>query len=84
MSINQSITVNSFYFVNNGEAFRTFPKEISWNGRYITLRDGLRYLIGNGQGAGTKLFDMNGEDGQIYRLRQEQDNWTLLSTKGGN
>ncbi|MBP9853116.1 MAG: hypothetical protein QG629_288 [Patescibacteria group bacterium] len=82
MSINQTVTVNSFYFVNKqGETLRTFPREITWNGRYITFKDGLRYLVGQG----TQIFDMVDAWGrQTYRLRRDGDSWTLLTAKGAS
>ena len=79
MSINQTVSVNSFYFVNKGGGMRTFPREITWNGRYITFKDGLRYLVGQS----TQIFDMSDVFGrQTYHLRRDGNNWTLLTTKG--
>jgi len=81
--INEEINVNAFYF-RNREGLKSFPRQIEWNGQFITfVESGLRLLVQSGQKL-AELFDMNASDGQTYRLRHEADNWTLVGIKGGN
>ena len=75
--VNNKVSVNAFYFAGRGS--RMFPRRIEWEGRQYTFRDGLQYLVKNGENV-LRLFDMN--DGQLtYRLRLENDQWTLVFTK---
>jgi hypothetical protein len=77
--INQEVNVNSFYFAS-GASMKTFPRQIEWNGRPVTFAEtGLRYLVKRGEQL-VRLFDMN-EGDTTYRLRQEDDRWTLVGTK---
>jgi hypothetical protein len=78
-TINTPVNVNAYYFA--GREMKTFPRQIEYSNRAITFASGLRYLVQRGAEA-IKLFDMNGEDGLIYRLQQNGDNWVLLGTKG--
>lgn len=78
--INQDVHVNAFYFA--GQAMRTFPREIEYQGRAVTFASGLRYLVRRGAEA-FQLFDMSSEDGLTYRLRRSGNEWKLLATKGG-
>ena len=78
-AINTPVDVNAYYFT--GREMKTFPRQIEYSNRAITFASGLRYLVQRGAEA-IKLFDMNGEDGLIYRLQQNGDNWVLLGTKG--
>ncbi|QQS69939.1 hypothetical protein IPP75_02285 [Candidatus Saccharibacteria bacterium] len=78
-TINQEVTVNAIYF--SGGDMKTFPREIEYDGRAVAFASGLRYLVRRGAEA-LQLFDMNGEDGLIYRLSRHGDNWTLLGLKG--
>lgn len=80
-TINSEVNVNAFYFA--GRDMRTFPRQIEYRGQAVTFASGLRYLIRQGANA-TKLFDMSGEDGHTYRLRQDGERWLLLGlTHGG-
>lgn len=78
-TINQAVSVNAIYF--SGSDMKTFPREIEYDGRAVTFADGLRYLVRRGAEA-LQLFDMSAEDGYIYRLSRQGDNWTLLGLKG--
>jgi len=78
-TINTPVNVNAYYFA--GREMKTFPRQIEYSNQAITFASGLRYLVQRGAEA-IKLFDMNGEDGLIYRLQQNGDNWVLLGTKG--
>jgi len=78
-TINAPVNVSAYYFA--GAQMKTFPREIEYSGQAITFRSGLRYLVRRGSEA-VRLFDMSGTDGRTYRLRQTDDAWTLLGTKG--
>jgi hypothetical protein len=76
--INQIINVTSFYFAN-GHSFKTYPKQIEFGNTRATFTDGMQYLVQQG-GRAIKLFDMT--DGRTtYRLRQDDNNWTLIGTR---
>ena len=76
--INQIVNVNAFYF-QNGRDFRSFPKQIEFGTTRFTFEDGLQYLVRKGQHV-IRLFDMT--DGHTtYRLRLEDDIWTLVGTR---
>lgn len=75
--INESININAFYFTS-GREFKTFPRQMEYAGRAVTFTSGLRCLIQR-DGRHSCLFDMSGEDGVNYRLRQEGSQWTLVS-----
>ncbi len=77
-AINQIINVNSFYFTS-GQNLKSFPRQIEFGNTRFTFTDGIQYLVKKGQHA-VKLFDMT--DGQTtYRLRLEDESWTLVGTK---
>ena len=82
MSINQTVNVSAFYFQNGHQAFRSFPKQIEWGSVRYTFSDGLQYIVGKGPGA-IKLFDMT-DGSTTYRLRLQDDTWTLLGTRSAN
>ena len=77
--VNETVNVNSFFFAGSRGALRTFPREIELNNKTLTFNDGLQYLVQKGQHV-VRLFDM--EDGeQTYRLRLENNVWTLIGKK---
>ncbi|GAC1387055.1 MAG: hypothetical protein NVS1B7_6090 [Candidatus Saccharimonadales bacterium] len=76
-TVNQVVNVNSFYFPK-GQALRAFPRHIEFGGIQCTFIDGLQYLVYQGKNI-IKLFDMT--DGRVtYRLRLENEKWTLVRT----
>lgn len=76
--INQIINVTSFYFAN-GQTFKSYPRQIEFGNTRFTFTDGIQYIVKQGEKA-IKLFDMT--DGKTtYRLRQDNNNWTLLGTR---
>ncbi len=77
--MNKEIEINSYVFVNK-HGLSPIPKTITVEDqRYSFVDAGLRYLIKRGQHL-ISLFDMT--DGQsVYRLRKENDQWTLVSIK---
>jgi len=77
-SINQTVTVNAFYFAA-GRRMRTFPRSIEFGATNCTFKDGMQYLVRQGQHV-VRLFDMSDGD-LIYRLRNENDTWTLVGTR---
>lgn len=75
--INETINVSAYYFA--GRAGRMFPRQIELGQERFTFQDGLQYVVCKGQQA-IKLFDMT--DGTTtYRLRCENDQWTLVGTR---
>jgi hypothetical protein len=82
--VNREVTVNSFYFTQNQrQNFKSFPRRIEFDGNNVTFAEsGLRLLIKSGQKL-AELFDMSGADGQTYRLKLENNSWTLVGVKGG-
>lgn len=77
--INQIVNVDSFYFATSFGRMKTFPRSLELNNKKLTFDDGLQYLVQKGQHI-VRLFDM--EDGShIYRLRLENDIWTLIGTR---
>lgn len=77
--INESVNVNSFYFATSFGRLRTFPRQVEHDGQKLTFQDGLQYLVQKGQHA-VRFFDMNDGD-QVYRLRYENNVWTLVGKK---
>ena len=79
-SVNQAVNVNAFYFLNgHGLGLKSFPREIEVGEARYTFNDGLQYLVRRGQHV-VKLFDMT-DGSTTYRLRLEDDNWTLVGTR---
>lgn len=77
-ALNEIVTVDSYYF-SNGSSLKAFPRSVTFGTTHHTFVDGLQYLIKKGQDM-VKLFDMS--DGNLtYRLKLEDGQWTLLSTK---
>ncbi len=76
--INQEVELSAVYFT--GREMKTFPRRIQYGGSAITFASGLRYLIHKGTNA-IKVFDMTAGDGRTYRLRQDDNTWTLLAMR---
>ena len=73
--INQPVEVNSFYFTQ-GRQLKSFPERITLGNQQYVFKSGLQLLVHRGQEV-VRLFNMT--DGLTsYRLRQENDQWTLL------
>jgi hypothetical protein len=75
--VNKAVNVNAFYFMKNRDlGLRSFPRQIEFDNDRHTFTDGLQYVLKKGEHV-VKLFDMT--DGRTtYRLRLEDDNWTLV------
>ena len=77
----QEIQITSVYFKNskdNGE-LEAYPRQMIMGGQEYDMEFGMRYLIRKGQQL-IRLFDMT--DGQNqFRLREENDAWTLINMK---
>ncbi len=83
-AINQIVNVNSFYFkdTNADRQLKTYPRAVEFGNTTISFLDGLQYLIHKGKRI-IQLFDMT--DGRtIFRLKLEDDQWTLIGTKSGD
>lgn len=77
-AINQIVNVNAFYF-RGKQQLRTYPKTVEFGNTIISFQDGLQYLIHKGRRM-IQLFDMT--DGRtIFRLKLEDDQWTLIGTR---
>jgi len=73
--INKSVEVNSFYFTR-GKSFKSFPASITLEDQQYAFKSGLQLLVRRGEEV-VRLFSMT--DGLTnYRLRQENDSWTLI------
>ena len=81
-SLSKEIEINSFAFTNK-QGFKSIPRSITVDDHQYSFVDlGLRYLIQQGQHR-IRLFDMT--DGQsVYRLKNEDDRWTLVSIKSAS
>lgn len=77
--INETVSVNAFYFASRQGQLKTFPRQIELNNRQLTFSDGLQYIVQKGQHV-VRLFDMQDGD-QTYRLRYENNVWTLVGTR---
>ena len=77
--MNKEVEINAFTFTNK-HGFASIPQTITVDDQRHSFIDlGLRYLIRKGEHL-TRLFDMT--DGQsVYRLKNEDDHWTLVSVK---
>ncbi|MDB5186059.1 MAG: hypothetical protein JWL85_582 [Candidatus Saccharibacteria bacterium] len=74
---NQTVNVTGFYF--RGHNQRAFPSRIEFGNTQYSFNDGLQYLIYKGKQS-IRLFDMT--DGRMtYRLRCENDQWSLIWTR---
>lgn len=77
-TINKEIEVNAFYF-NQGQNFKSFPRAITFEHKRYTFQDGLQMLVQKGADA-IRFFDMT--DGfNNFRLREENDQWFLISLR---
>lgn len=76
---NQEIEINAYQFINR-RGVKGVPRTITvQNQRYSFVDAGLQYLIQKGQHL-IRLFDMT--DGQrVFRLRLEDNQWTLVNIK---
>lgn len=76
--VNQEVDVNAYYFA--GKDMRSYPRQINFGGRAVTFAEGLRVSLARG-GRLTYLFNMLAEGGDVYCLRQEGSQWTLVGTR---
>lgn len=74
--VNKEIEINSVAFINR-RGVKSVPRKITVDqAEYSFIDSGLQFLIQKGQHL-IRLFDMT--DGQqIYRLRLEDNRWTLV------
>lgn len=73
--INKNVEVNSFYFTT-GRSFKSFPASITLENQQYSFKSGLQMMVRRGEEV-VRLFSMT--DGLTnYRLRQENDQWTLI------
>ena len=77
--INETVNVNAFYFATSFGQLKTFPRQVELGSKSLTFKDGLQNVVQKGQNV-VRLFDMNDGD-HTYRLRLENDTWTLVGTR---
>ena len=76
-----NVEINAVRFVNK-KGIKSVPRTITVEDRrYSFIDSGLQYLIQQGQHL-IRLFDMT-DGNQTFRLRQENNNWTLVGIKAG-
>ena len=77
-TMNRQVDVTALYFTNNNGQLKSFPKRIEYDGGYHQfVESGLQLLVQTASGV-VKIFEMT--DGHNnYRLRNDQNNWTLLA-----
>ncbi len=81
--VNKEVNVSSFYFSRQASGLKSFPRQIELEGEeYTFLESGLRYLVRKGAQL-VQLFDMSDGDNNTYRLRLEDNQWTLVGMKAG-
>ena len=87
--IDAIVEVTALGFINNARSkkdaqrLESFPKRMVWGDREYNFADmTMQYLVQKGQQL-VKLFDVT--DGHTsYRLRLEDDRWTLVGLTGSN
>ena len=87
--INATVEVTALGFKNSSRnktdqpRLESFPKRMIWGNReYAFAEMTMQYLVQRGKQL-IKLFDVT--DGNVsYRLRLEDDRWTLVGTSGNN
>lgn len=77
--MNTDIEINAYTFVNK-QGIKSVPRAITVEDRrYNFVDSGLQYLVKQGQHL-IRLFDLS--DGQqLFRLRLEDGQWTLVNQK---
>ena len=77
----QEIQITSVYFrtPKGSNQFETYPRQMVLDGQEYTFELGMRYLVRKGQQL-IRLFDMT-DGSNNYRLREENDAWTLINMK---
>jgi hypothetical protein len=75
------VEVTALYFRNTRkEQLESYPRRMVYEGReYNFLESGMHYLVQKGQQL-IKLFDVSDGSTQ-YRLRLEDDRWTLVAAR---
>jgi hypothetical protein len=80
----QEIEVTSLYFRHkpNEERLNSYPKRMVYDGReYNFAETSMQYLVQTGQRL-IRLFDVS-DGSTLFRLRLENNNWTLVSKRNG-
>lgn len=82
--INSEVEITSLAFQQssgNKRGLQGYPRRMVWGGReYSFVELGMQYLVKKGQEL-VRLFDMSDELGATYRLRLENNCWTLVGMK---
>jgi hypothetical protein len=78
------VEVTSLYFRHkpSEQRLESYPKRMVYDGReYNFLESSMQYLVKKGQQL-IRLFDVS-DGSTLFRLRLENDRWTLVSMKAG-
>lgn len=76
------VEVTSLYFRNRPTEHRleSYPKQMIYDGReYNFIESSMQYLVHKGQQL-IKLFDVS-DGSKLYRLRLEDNQWTLIGIR---
>lgn len=79
--MNQEVEITALSFRNpkNQRQLESYPRRMVYEGREISFIDCMHYLVQKGQQL-IKLFDVS-DGSTLYRLRLENDCWTLVGTR---
>lgn len=84
-AINQEVQITSLAFRGQRggkQRLESYPRRMVWGNREYTFAElGMRYLVQKGQQL-ISLFDVC-DGNATYRLRLENDRWTLVAVSGG-
>ena len=76
------ITSLAFHQQPNNERLQGYPRRMVYNGQEVSFIElSMQYLVRKGQQL-VQLFDMSDGD-TLYRLRYEDNRWTLIGTGVG-
>lgn len=81
--INNEVEITSLGFrpTPDKRTLQGFPRRMVWSNREYTFAEqGMQYLVRKGQHL-VRLFDVRDSQGTTYRLRQEDNRWTLVTIK---
>lgn len=84
-AINSEIEVTALAFRQPAgqRGMQGYPKRMVWGGReYHFAGQGMQYMVRKGMRL-IKLFDVSDEQGYVYRLRLENNRWTLVAMQAG-
>jgi hypothetical protein len=84
MPTTQEVEITSLYFHHKPtqERLESYPKRMVYDGReYNFIESSMQYLVRTGQKL-IRLFDVS-DGNTLFRLRLENNTWTLVGMKSG-